>query len=197
MPSRPFNVLFLCTGNSARSIMAEALLNSTGRGRFRAYSAGSHPAGKVNPLALQVLAANLLPAEGLRSKSWDEFLQAGAPRMDFIFTLCDQAAAQACPAWPGRQMRAHWGIGDPAAVRGSDEERRTAFDRAYCELQNRLLILACLPLDKLEPRVLQRRLDELGMLSAADESPTNLSDRIQSAGRATRLNRARLPADRV
>jgi arsenate reductase len=196
MSARPFNVLFICTGNSARSVLAEALLNGLGRGRFRAYSAGSHPAGKVNPLALELIEKNGLPAQGLRSKSWDEFTQPGAPHMDFVFTVCDQAAGEACPAWPGRQMHAHWGIDDPAAVQGSDAERRKAFLDAFNALQSRLLIFASLPLDKLEPPVLQRRLDELGKLSAADEAPTNLSDRIQSASRATRTVRSR-PAGRI
>jgi arsenate reductase (thioredoxin) len=196
MSARPFNVLFLCTGNSARSILAEALLNSLGRGRFRAYSAGSHPAGEVNPLALELIEINGLPAQGLRSKSWEEFAQPGAPEMDFVFTVCDQAAAEACPVWPGRQMRAHWGVDDPAAVQGSDADRRKAFREAFNALQSRLLIFASLPLAKLEPGVLQRRLDELGKLSAADETPTNLSDRIQSASRATRTNRSR-PVGRV
>jgi arsenate reductase len=191
MSVRPFNVLFVCTGNSARSILAEALLNGLGRGRFRAYSAGSHPAGKVNPLALELIKKNGLPAQGLRSKSWDEFTQPGAPQMDFVVTVCGQAAGEACPAWPGRQMRAHWGIDDPAAVQGSDAERRKAFLEAFNALQSRLLIFVSLPLDKLEPRVLQRRLDELGKLSAADGAPTNLADRIQSAARATRTRRSR------
>jgi len=195
MSTRAFNVLFLCTGNSARSILAEALLNSIGRGRFKAYSAGSHPAGRVNPFALELIERNGMPVQGLRSKSWDEFVQPGAPKMDFVVTVCDQAAAEVCPAWPGRQMRAHWGIDDPAAAKGGEEDRRKAFSRAYSELQSRLLIFVSLPLDKLDPRVLQRRLDELGKLSAADESSTDLSDRIRSASRATRLSRARRSGD--
>ena len=196
MPARPFNVLFLCTGNSARSILAEALLNSLGRGRFRAYSAGSRPTGELHPLALELIEKNRLPAQGLRSKSWDELAQPGAPQMDFVFTVCDQVAAEVCPVPPGRQMRAHWGINDPAAVQGSDAERRNAFLEAFNALQSRLLIFVSLPLDKLEPGVLQRRLDELGKLSAADEIPTNLADRIQSASRATRPNRSR-PVGRI
>ncbi len=191
MSARPFNVLFLCTGNSARSILAEVLLNSLGRGKFRACSAGSHPSGKVNPLALELIEKNGLPTQGLRSKSWDELAQPGAPEMDFVLTLCDQAAAEACPVLPGRHMRAHWGIDDPAAVQGGDEERRKAFLEAFSALQSGLLIFVSLPLAKLEPRVLQRRLDELGKLSAADETPTDLSDRIQSASRATRTDRSR------
>jgi arsenate reductase (thioredoxin) len=195
MSTRPFNVLFLCTGNSARSIIAEALLNSIGKGRFKAYSAGSHPAGKVNPFALELIEKNGLPAQDLRSKSWDEFAQPGAPKMDFVFTVCGSAAGEACPVWPGGPMKAHWGVEDPAAVKGSDDERRKAFFTAFSELQNRLLVFVSLPLAKLERSVLQRRLDELGAMSADDASSTNLTDRIQSASRATRLSRARRPDD--
>jgi arsenate reductase (thioredoxin) len=195
MSARPFNVLFLCTGNSARSIMAEALLNSIGKGRFKAYSAGSRPAGEVHPLALELLAKNGLPTEGLRSKSWDELAQPGAPKMDFVFTVCGSAAGEACPVWAGEPMRAHWGVEDPAAVSGSDHDRRKAFFTAFGELQNRLLVFVSLPLAKLERSVLQRRLDELGAMSADDSTSTNLSDRIQSASRATRLSRARRPDD--
>ena len=132
------NVLFLCTGNSARSILAEAYLNSAGRGRCKAYSAGSKPAGKVNPLALELLRENQLPTQGLRSKSWEEFAAPGAPRMDLIFTVCDNAAAETCPIWPGRPVTAHWGVADPAAVRGSDDERRKAFKRAFAELSAKI-----------------------------------------------------------
>ncbi len=127
---RPFNVLFLCTGNSARSIMSEVMMNAMGAPRFRAFSAGSHPAGKVNPFAIELLQKNRLPTEGLRSKSWDEFAQPGAPELDFVFTVCDSAAGEACPVWPGQPISAHWGIADPAAEQGDDEHRRRAFMRA-------------------------------------------------------------------
>ena len=136
------NVLFLCTGNSARSILAEAYLNSIGRGRFRAHSAGSHPAGKVNPFALELLARQGLPTNGLRSKSWDEFAAADAPRMDFVFTVCDRAAGEVCPLWPGQPITAHWGIEDPAAVQGSDEEKRRAFLEAFTQISTRIKLFA-------------------------------------------------------
>lgn len=138
--STPQNVLFLCTGNSARSILAEALLNddAIGGGRFRGYSAGSQPRGTVHPLALDTLKENGLPTEGLRSKSWQEFAAADAPRMDFIFTVCDNAAAEACPLWPGHPVTAHWGLPDPAAVEGSDEEKRRAFKDTFTELRRRI-----------------------------------------------------------
>src|SRR5512138_1401163 len=132
------NVLFLCTGNSARSILAEALLNSLARGRFRAYSAGSHPVGGVNPLALRLLEEKGLSTQGLRSKSWDEFARADAPRMDFVFTVCDSAAAETCPVWPGHPVAGHWGIPDPAAAQGSDEDKRRAFDAAFTQLAARI-----------------------------------------------------------
>jgi N-acetylglutamate synthase-like GNAT family acetyltransferase/protein-tyrosine-phosphatase len=132
------NVLFLCTGNSARSILAEAYLNFAGKGRFTAHSAGSRPAGKVNPFALELLESNRIPAAGLRSKSWDEFARPGAPKLDFVFTVCDNAAGEACPLWPGQPVREHWGIPDPAAVQGSDDERRRAFARAFEDLRMRI-----------------------------------------------------------
>jgi protein-tyrosine-phosphatase len=132
------NVLFLCTGNSARSILAEAYLNSAGRGRFAAYSAGSHPAGKVNPLALELLEKNRISTDGLRSKNWDEFAQSGAPQLDFVFTVCDNAAGEVCPIWPGQPVTAHWGIQDPAAAQGSDDEKRRAFLKAFTELKTRI-----------------------------------------------------------
>jgi len=162
MADKTFNVLFLCTGNSARSIMAETLLNAMGKGRFKAFSAGSHATGKVNPLARELIAKNRLSTEGLRSKNWDEFAVAGAPEMQFVFTVCDQAAGEVCPVWPGQPMSAHWGVDDPAAVTGSDEDKRKAFFRAYSQLANRISIFLNLPLDKLDRLALQKKLDEIG-----------------------------------
>jgi arsenate reductase (thioredoxin) len=157
-----FNVLFLCTGNSARSIIAESLLNRYGTGRFRAFSAGSHPKGAVHPFALDLLAKLNLPTTGLRSKSWDEFARPGAPALDFVFTVCDNAANEVCPVWPGQPMTAHWGIPDPAAAKGTEEERRRAFATSLNQLTNRIRIFASLPLDKLDRIALQRRVDEIG-----------------------------------
>jgi arsenate reductase len=159
-----YNVLFLCTGNSARSIMAEALLNqpALSQGRFRAYSAGSHPKGAVHPLTLETLRANHLPSGGHRSKSWDEFSRPGAPRFDFVFTVCDQAAAEPCPVWPGQPMTAHWGIADPAAVVGSEDQQRRAFREAITHLRRRIELFVSLPLDKLDRLSLQERLREIG-----------------------------------
>jgi len=156
------NVLFLCTGNSARSILAEAYLNSAGQGRFTAHSAGSHPAGKVNPFALELLEKNRLPTAGLRSKNWDEFARAGAPKLDFVFTVCDNAAGETCPVWPGQPITAHWGVADPAAVQGTDLEKRKAFLRAFTELSARINLLLALPVDKLDRLVLQKKLDDIG-----------------------------------
>jgi arsenate reductase len=135
---RPLNVLFLCTGNSARSIMGEVMMNAMGAPRFRAWSAGSHPAGRVNPFALELLQKNRLPTEGLRSKSWDEFAQPDSPELDFVFTVCDSAAGEVCPHWPGQPITAHWGVEDPAAVDGDDEAKRKAFFHAYNRLHNRI-----------------------------------------------------------
>src|SRR5262249_18777385 len=149
MTARPLNVLFLCTGNSARSLMAEALLNAMGGGRFRAYSAGSQPTGVVNRFALELLAMNRISTEGLRSKSWEQFAVPGAPVMDFVFTVCDRAAAETCPLWVGQPMTAHWGVNDPASIEGDVEARRRAFFRAYNELQTRLRLFVSLPLGKL------------------------------------------------
>lgn len=159
---KPFSVLFLCTGNSARSILAEAYLNAAGKGRFTAYSAGSRPAGKVNPLALELLEKNRLPTSGLRSKSWDEFARPSAPQLDFVFTVCDNAAGEVCPVWPGQPISAHWGVADPAAAAGADAERRKAFVRAFTELSTRINLLLALPLDKLDRLTLKRKLDEIG-----------------------------------
>ena len=159
---KPVNVLFLCTGNSARSILAEAYLNGAGKGQFRAYSAGSHPAGKVNPFALDLLAKNRLDTAGLRSKSWDEFARAGAPNLDFVFTVCDNAAGEVCPIWPGHPMSAHWGVMDPAAVEGTEEDKRRAFTRAFTELSTRINLFINLPLATLDRLALQKKLDDIG-----------------------------------
>ena len=159
-----FNVLFLCTGNSARSILAEALMNnlSVGGGRFRAYSAGSHPKENVNPFALELLQRHHLSTDGLRSKSWNEFAAPGAPQLDFVFTVCDQAAAEECPYWPGQPMTAHWGIPDPAAVTGSDDDKRKAFREALMVLKRRIDLFACLPLEGLNRLAIQKEVDRIG-----------------------------------
>ena len=164
MGEKTYNVLFLCTGNSARSIMAEALLNAMGRGRFRAWSAGSYPKGEVHPLTLELIGKNRLPVADLRSKSWEEFARPDSPPFDFVFTVCDNAAGEACPVWPGQPMTAHWGIPDPAAATGTLEERRKAFFTAYNQLSNRLSILVNLPLTNLDRLALQRKLDEIGKI---------------------------------
>lgn len=160
MTDAPLNVLFLCTGNSARSIMAERLLEHWGKGRFRAYSAGSHPTGVVNPLAIELLKKTHLPTDGLRSKSWDEFAAPGAPKLDFVFTVCDQAAAEVCPVWPGQPVTAHWGVPDPASVVGP--ERMRAFREAYRLLENRIKLFASLPIEKLDRLSLARKVREIG-----------------------------------
>ena len=160
--TKPLNVLFLCTGNSARSVLAEAYLNNAGRGRFRAYSAGSHPQGKVNPFALELLSKNRVNVEGLRSKSWDEFAKPGAPKLDFVFTVCDNAAGEVCPIWPGQPVTAHWGVEDPAAIVGNDEEKRRAFLKAFTVLSARINRLLALPFEKLSRQSLKTRLDEIG-----------------------------------
>jgi len=160
--SQTFNALFLCTGNSARSILAEAILNREGPGRFRAFSAGSHPKGNVHPVAIDVLRTLNHPVEGLRSKSWDEFAVPGAPKMDFVFTVCDQAASEPCPFWPGQPMTAHWGVADPAAVEGTDDEKRTAFRDAFVILSRRILLFTSLPLERLDKLGLQTKLREIG-----------------------------------
>jgi len=159
---RPFNVLFLCTGNSARSILAEVMMNAMGAPRFKAYSAGSQPNGRVNPFAIELLQKNRLPVEGLRSKSWDEFAAPGAPGLDFVFTVCDNAAGEVCPLWPGQPITAHWGVEDPAAVEGSDDEKRKAFFHAYNRLHNRIQLFLSLPLAKLDRVALTKRLTEIG-----------------------------------
>ncbi|MGP8231591.1 MAG: arsenate reductase ArsC [Methylovirgula sp.] len=164
MPDRIFNVLFLCTGNSARSIMAEALLNGLGKGHFRAYSAGSHPKGEVHPLALKMIAEKGLPTEGLHPKSWDEFARPEAPKMDFVFTVCDNAANEACPVWPGHPFTAHWGIEDPVAVEGTAIEKERAFVLAVKYLSNRINAFGNLPIKGLNDLALQEELRKIGHL---------------------------------
>ncbi|MEE4376038.1 MAG: arsenate reductase ArsC [Candidatus Competibacteraceae bacterium] len=156
------NVLFLCTGNSARSILAEALLNRYGNGRFHGFSAGSFPTGKVNPLAIEILKRQNFTTDGLRSKSWDEFATPDSPKLDFVFTVCDNAANEVCPIWPGQPMTAHWGIPDPAAVEGPERERIQAFRDAFRVLENRIKVFTSLPLRSLDKIKLQQRLDEIG-----------------------------------
>jgi arsenate reductase len=159
-----YNVLFLCTGNSARSILAEALLNHWGKGKFLAYSAGSFPKGQVHPLSLELLKSMKLPIEGLRSKSRDEFAKPGAPKMDFIFTVCDQAAGEVCPVWPGNPMTAHWGIPDPAAVEGTDGERLAAFRKASRALDTRIKLFLSLPWEKLDRLAIKREAEKIGRI---------------------------------
>jgi len=167
---KPYQVLFLCTGNSARSILAEAYLNAAGQGRFAAYSAGSMPTGKVNPFAVELLAKHRIDAAGLRSKSWDEFARPGAPELDFVFTVCDNAAGEACPIWPGQPITAHWGVQDPALVQGADERKRKAFLRAFSELSTRINLFMSLPIAKLDRLVLKKKLDEIGRAPAEEKS---------------------------
>jgi arsenate reductase len=162
MTERPYNVLFLCTGNSARSVLAESLLNHWGEGRFRGYSAGSFPKGQVHPISIALLNQLGLPTEGLRSKSWDEFAALGAPPMDFVFTVCDNAAGEVCPIWPGHPVTAHWGVEDPASVEGTEEEKWTAFRKALRELESRIKTFINLPVASLDRMTLQSRLDAIG-----------------------------------
>jgi arsenate reductase (thioredoxin) len=166
---RPYNVLFLCTGNSARSILAESLLNSLGKGRFRGFSAGSFPKGQVHPKALELLKRMNLPSEGLRSKSWDEFAVPGAPPLDFIFTVCDNAAGELCPIWPGKPMSAHWGIPDPASNEGSDADEALAFRRTLTEVETRIKLLIELPIASLDSMTLREKLRAIGQQPATNE----------------------------
>jgi len=161
---QPYNILFLCTGNSARSVFAEVAANhlAAGGGKFRAYSAGSHPKGEVHPLTLAVLREHRLPTDGLHSKSWDEFAGPAAPPLDFVITVCDQAAAEPCPYWPGQPMTAHWGVPDPAAAQGDEERKLRAFREAFIVLRRRIELLASLPIDKLDRLALQDRLKQIG-----------------------------------
>jgi arsenate reductase len=160
--ARAYNVLFLCTGNSARSILAESLLTHWGRGKFRAFSAGSFPKGQVHPIAIELLKRMNLPVEGFRSKSWDEFASPGAPPIDFIFTVCDNAAGEVCPIWPGNPMTAHWGIADPAAAEGSDADKAFAFRKALKELETRIKLFVNLPIDSLDRMTLKSKLGDIG-----------------------------------
>lgn len=167
-----YNVLFLCTGNSARSILAESILNRIGGGRFHGYSAGSHPKGEVHPFALDILKKHNYPVAELRSKSWEEFTAPGAPVMDFVFTVCDQAAAEACPVWPGQPMSAHWGLPDPAAADGTEAERRLAFADTYRMLNQRISIFTSLPFASLDRLALQKRLERIGKAASGETATT-------------------------
>jgi arsenate reductase len=167
---RTYNVLFLCTGNSARSILAESLLNALGRGRFRGFSAGSFPKGQVHPLALELLKRMKLPSEGFRSKSWDEFAAPGAPPLDFIFTVCDNAAGEVCPIWPGKPLTAHWGIADPAAVEGPDADKDFAFRKALKELETRIKLFIELPIASLDQMTLREKLRSIDQQSTTTEA---------------------------
>jgi len=173
MTQRAFNVLFLCTGNSARSIMAEAILNKLGRGQFRAYSAGSHPAGQLNPRTVELLRSLGYETSGLRSKSWNEFAKPGAPALDFVFTVCDNAAREPCPVWPGQPMTAHWGVPDPAEATGNEAEVRYAFADALRMLTNRINIFISLPLKSLDQLALKKQLDAIGKTKDATERPAS------------------------
>jgi arsenate reductase (thioredoxin) len=167
MTDAPFNVLFLCTGNSARSIMAEGILRKEGGGRFNAFSAGSHPKCEVNPLAIKVLESFNYPTDGYRSKPWDEFAGPDAPKLDFLFTVCDSAAGETCPIWPGQPMTAHWGIEDPAAVQGTDIQKEAAFVTAFKNLRNRITVFTALPLRGISKMALSAKLSEIGHMEGA------------------------------
>ena len=175
MASRVYNVLFLCTGNSARSILGEALLNHVGQGRFRAYSAGSHPKGQIHPMTLEVLQRVGISTDGLRSKPWDEFAVPGASELDFVFTVCDNAAGEECPVWPGQPMTAHWGIEDPAAVEGSEFQQRAAFELAMCYLRNRISAFINLPLASIDRLALTSRLKGIGAMDGSSGSKSEVA----------------------
>ena len=170
MNDAPYNVLFLCTGNSARSIMAEGILRKEGAGRFAAFSAGSDPKGTVNPLAVKVLESFGYPIDGYRSKPWDEFAAPGAPPLDFVFTVCDSAAGEACPVWPGQPMTAHWGIEDPAAVEGTPMQKEAAFVTAFKYLRNRITVFTALPMRSISSMALQTKLREIGRMEGASSA---------------------------
>jgi len=170
MVPRIYNVLFLCTGNSARSVMGEVLLSHWGKGRFHAYSAGSQPKGAIHPLTLELLRNMKLPTEGLRSKSWNEFAGADAPRMDFVFTVCDQAAAEVCPVWPGQPITAHWGVPDPAAAEGTHDEKMAAFRDAFRRLDTRIKLFLALPIEKLDRLALQREARRIGTTRTPEDA---------------------------
>jgi arsenate reductase len=167
MSNRIYNALFLCTGNSARSILAESILRKDGAGRFNAFSAGSHPKGEINPYAIETLASYGYPTDGFRSKNWEEFAAPGSPQLDFVFTVCDNAAGEACPIWPGQPMTAHWGIEDPAAVEGTDIEKQRAFNLAFRYLKTRISLLLALPMDRLDKLALSKKLREIGETEGA------------------------------
>ena len=169
MSDRPYNVLFLCTGNSARSILGESLINTLGRGQFRGFSAGSFPKGQVHPMALDLLKRMNLPSENLRSKSWDEFAAPGSLELDFIFTVCDNAAGEVCPVWPGKPMTAHWGIADPAAVEGTEADKAFAFRKAFKELETRIKLFTALPIASLDRMKLQETLRAIGRQPSAED----------------------------
>ena len=173
MSDRIYNVLFLCTGNTARSVLAEGILRKDGAGRFNAYSAGSQPKGVVNPFALKVLGDQGYPTDGFRSKNWDEFAVPGAPVMDFVFTVCDSAAGEACPLWPGQPMTAHWGIPDPAAVDGTDLEKEAAFVTAFKQMRNRIMVFTALPLKSIDALSLNAKLKEIGRLEGSTDARTD------------------------
>jgi ArsR family transcriptional regulator, arsenate/arsenite/antimonite-responsive transcriptional repressor / arsenate reductase (thioredoxin) len=169
MSVSPYNVLFLCTGNSARSIMAECAINRWGKGRFRGFSAGSHPTGNIHTMTLEVLRQLNYETSGLRSKSWDEFARPDSPPLHFVFTVCDRAAGEVCPVWPGQPITAHWGVSDPVAFEGRDEEKRRFFFRIYSELENRIKIFTSLRLEALDAIALQQRLAEIGKIKLPDD----------------------------
>lgn len=168
MTEKTYNILILCTGNSARSIMAEALINTMGKGRFRAYSAGSHPTGKVNPFAIEKVKSLNYPTENLRSKNWGEFALPDAPQMDFIITVCDNAAGEMCPVWPGQPISAHWGFEDPATVEDTDDEKRRAFDVTFRHIMNRVRLFVNLPLKMLDQTAIKRELVNIGKTDLAE-----------------------------